>query len=65
MDNLKKFLLQVFKAHKEFVSENWEKWQVYVADTLKADVEKNYPDGFKTFLVERLDEEIKTHSKTK
>lgn len=53
-----KFFLEIFKANKQFVLEAWEEWQKYVEETLKADVEKSYPDGFKDFLVERLENEI-------
>lgn len=62
-DNFAEFMGRIFKANKEFVLEKWEDWQGYIGDTLKAEVEKAYPDGFKTFLVEKLDAEIKKHSK--
>ena len=58
MDAINKFFVEVHKANKKFVLEAWDEWQVYVSETLKADVEKKYPDGFKDFVVEKFDEEI-------
>ena len=60
--NIDKFFLEIFKANKLFVLEAWEAWQGYISDTLKADVERSYPDGFKDFLVQRLEEEIKKNT---
>lgn len=58
MDAINKFFVEVHKANKKFVIEAWDEWQVYIGETLKADVEKKYPDGFKDFVVEKFDEEI-------
>lgn len=58
MDSINKFFHEIFKANKQFALERWDEWQAYVGETLKADVEKKYPDGFKDFLVEKLEEEI-------
>lgn len=58
MDAINKFFVEIHKANKQFVLEAWEDWQTYVGETLKADVEKQYPDGFKDFLVEKLDNEV-------
>lgn len=63
--NIDKFFLEIFKANKLFVLEAWEDWQTYITDTLKADVEKTYPDGFKDFLIEKLEEEIKKNTPKK
>lgn len=58
MDAINKFFVEVHKANKQFVIEAWEQWQAYISETLKADVEKQYPDGFKDFVVEKFEEEI-------
>lgn len=62
ISSIDRFFLEIFKANKQFVAETWEKWQDYTAETLKADVEKSYPDGFKDFLIEKIEEEIKKNS---
>ncbi len=59
-----KFFLEVFKTNRVYVLEQWEKWQSFVNETLKADVDKAYPQGFKDFLVEQMDTEIKSRTKT-
>lgn len=59
------FMARVHTGNKEFVLEKWDEWQTFTAETLKADVEEQYPDGFKSFLVEKLDEEIKKHTPAK
>lgn len=61
--SIDKFYTAVFQANKEYVKEAWREWQKYLADTLKAEVEKRYPDGFKDFLIEKLDADIKTNTK--
>lgn len=61
--SIDKFYTEIFKANRKYVLEAWEEWQVYVAETLKAEVEKKYPDGFKDFLVEKLDADIKSNTK--
>lgn len=61
--NIDKFFTEIFKANKVYVLETWEKWQKYLDETLKADVEKAYPDGFKDYLVGRLNEDIKSKTK--
>lgn len=61
-DNFTEFMGQIFRANKEYVLEKWVEWEKYLADTLKATVEEAYPEGFKSFLVERLDADIKKHS---
>lgn len=58
-----KFFLDIYKANKLFVLERWEKWQELVRETLKADVDKVYPDGFIDFLVEQFDAEINSRVK--
>lgn len=58
MQAINKFFVEIHKANKQLVNEAWQDWQDYVADTLKADVEKAYPNGFKDYLMERLDNEI-------
>lgn len=58
MDAINKFFLEVHKANKQFVVEAWEDWQTYINETLKADVERLYPDGFKDFLIGRIELEI-------
>lgn len=63
MEAINKFFTEVFKANKQFALEAWADWQKYNEETLKADVEKKYPDGYKDFLVERLENEIKINSK--
>lgn len=63
VSNIDKFFTEIFKANKVYVLEAWDAWQVYVAETLKADVEKTYPDGFKDFLVEKLERDIKSKTK--
>lgn len=59
------FFYEIFKAHKKYVLDIWEKWEAYTAETLKAEVEKQYPNGFKDFLVEKLDAEIKNNTPKK
>ena len=58
-------MARVFTGNKEFVLEKWSEWNEYNAATLKAEVEEQYPEGFKSFLVEKLDEEIKKHTPEK
>jgi len=58
MDAINKFFVAIHKANKQFVMEAWDKWQVYIEEVLKAEVDAKYPDGFKDFLSEKLDEEI-------
>lgn len=65
MDAINKFFYEIFKANKKFAEEKWGEWQVYLSENLKADVEKKYPDGFKDFLVEALDIEIKNNAPKK
>ena len=65
MDAINKFFVEIHKANKQFALEAWDKWNNYIADTLKADVEKKYPDGFKDFLMERFDAEIALAKSTK
>lgn len=61
--SIDKFYTEIFKANKAYVLEAWEDWNTYVSETLKAEVEKQYPDGFKDFLVEKLERDIKTNTK--
>lgn len=61
--NIDKFFVEIFKANKVYIVEKWQDWQKYSDETLKADVEKAYPDGFKDFLVEALERDIKTNTK--
>jgi len=58
MQAINKFFVEIHKANKKFVLDAWEDWQVYLNETLKADVEKKYPDGFKDFVVEKFESEI-------
>lgn len=58
MQAIDKFFVEIHKANKQFVLEAWEAWQGYVSETLKAEVEKRYPDGFKDFVVEKFENEI-------
>lgn len=59
MEAVNRFFYEIHKANKQFALEQWDKWQEYLSETLKADVEKKYPDGFKDFLVEAFDRVIK------
>lgn len=63
ISSIDKFYTEVFKANKLYVQEAWEEWQKYTEETLKADVEAAYPDGFKDFLVAKLERDIKTNTK--
>lgn len=65
ISSIDKFFYEIFKAHKKYVLEAWEKWEDYNSETLKADVENKYPNGFKDFLVEALDAEIKNNTPKK
>lgn len=65
MNHFNEFMARIFTGNKEFVIEKWGEWQALTADTLKADVEEQYPDGFKSFLVEKLNEEIKKNTPAK
>lgn len=58
MQAINKFFVEIHKANKKFALDAWQDWQDYLKDTLKADVEKKYPDGFKDFLVEKFENEI-------
>jgi len=58
MTAIDKFFQQIFKANKKFVEDRWAEWQAVIQETLKADLEKKYPDGFKDFLVEKIEIEI-------
>lgn len=60
-----KFFHEIHKANKKFILEVFEEWQVYQTETLKATVEATYPEGFKDFLVEKLDDEIKKNAPKK
>lgn len=62
---LSNFKIEVHKANIQFIVELWADWKVYIGETLKADVEKKYPDGFKDFLIEKIEEEITKEKKTK
>lgn len=50
--------IKVFETHKEFVKECFADWQVLVAERLKKDVQEAYPDGFKDFLLEKIQNRI-------
>lgn len=52
--SIDKFYTEIFKANKAYVLEAWEDWNTYVSE---------YPDGFKDFLVEKLERDIKTNTK--
>lgn len=58
MQAINKFFVEIHKANKKFVLDAWEDWQVYLNETLKAEVETKYPDGFKDFVVEKFENEI-------
>lgn len=54
------------KIYKEVLSDQillidvlWLNWVEYRDETLKAEVEENYPNGFKDFLVEKIKEELR------
>lgn len=58
MQAVNKFFVEIHKANKKFVIEAWADWEEYVNETLKSEVEKKYPDGFKDFILEKFEHEI-------
>lgn len=55
-------MVRIHTANMQYIIECWEEWNLYISETLKAKVEENYPQGFKSFLVEKIDKEIKKNS---
>ena len=61
----KEFVEHVLKAHKTVVTDAWDKWDEMIREEVepkkgkKRPSETKYPDGFKDFLMEFLDDLIK------
>lgn len=65
----KEFVEKVIEAHIRVIDEVWPLWIVHCAEDIKlmkkgkASVsEKLYPEGFKAFLVEHLQKQLKDNS---
>lgn len=58
MDQFSKFYLNILETNQKYIEEAWEKWQSYIKDTLKKDVSKSYPNGFKDYLIADLNNSI-------
>lgn len=51
MDQFTKFYLQILETNQDFVEEAWKKWQEYTKETIKKEVLKSFPNGFKDYLI--------------
>lgn len=58
MDFITEMQIKLFEAHKEFVKECFADYTVMVAERTAQDVEEMYPEGFKDFLLEKIQNRI-------
>lgn len=50
MDQFEKFYLQILETNQAYIEEAWKKWIEYTNETLKKEVTKSFPNGFKDYL---------------
>lgn len=65
------FVIEVLKGHKVVIADAWKLWQDHLNEDIarmdageESTSEAEYPDGFKDFLVEYIDELIEKENGT-